>query len=414
MATMLYNGASGEEVKKLQKALMDKGYDLGSYGADGIFGAKTESAVRQYQKDAGLQVDGIAGEKTLGSLYAASATSQTQVPTATEKTPGASPMPDMPAYQPSYEGLLNTLQEKLTETQDFSYRLEDDPLYHQYRKAYMKDGALAAKDAAARAAAATGGYGNSYAQTVSQQTLQGYLDKLYALTPELAQTAYDRQQAEQEGLLQQYKLVQSAQEAEYERYQDALKQYLNAQETAYDRQQDQLKTLQNLIKAGYEATDGELEAVGLTRQQANALLPKASTKSSSSSSSSSGYDNGSYTEEEIKKLQTFLGVTADGKFGVKSKAAMKEKGYSTLEKAMAAMESKTGYFDYDDATHSQRNAQNNGQSMYSMVVKRLKEMHANKEPLNLVADYLGQMVGDSYITRSEYLQLYNRYRDHNL
>ena len=52
--------------------------------------------------------------------------------------------------------------------------------------------------------------------------------------------------------------------------------------------------------------------------------------------------------------------------------------------------------------------------MYTMVVKRLKEMHAKKEPLNLVADYLGQMVGDSYITRAEYLQLYNRYRDHNL
>ena len=408
MATLLQNGSAGEDVKKLQKALQEKGYDLGSSGVDGIFGAKTESALRQYQKDAGLQVDGIAGEKTLGSLYAApevpAAPQTPETPAPKEETSS-----DVPVYTPSYEGLLHSLEQKLTEGQNFSYRLEDDPLYHQYRAAYLKDGALAARDSAAKAAAATGGYGNSYAQAVSQQTLQSYLEKLYSLTPELAQTAYDRHSDQQDQILQQYKLVQSAQEAEYDRYQDALKQYRQQQQDDYDQKQDQYKTLQSLIKSGYQATDAELSSVGMTRQQANALLPKASSKSSGA-----GYDNGGYTEEEIKKLQRFLGVTADGKFGSQSKAAMKEQGYSTLKKAMEAMESRQGYFTYDDATHSQLNAQNNGQSMYSMVVQKLKEMHAQKEPLSKVADYLGQMVGGSYITRSEYLQLYNRYRDHNL
>ena len=407
MATMLQNGSAGEDVKKLQKALLEKGYDLGSAGADGIFGAKTESALRQYQKDAGLTVDGIAGEKTLGSLYAApEVPAAPQTPQNAPKEEAAS---DVPVYTPSYEGLLNSLEQKLTEGQNFSYRLEDDPLYHQYRAAYLKDGALAARDSAAKAAAATGGYGNSYAEAVSQQTLQSYLDKLYSLTPELAQTAYDRHQDEQDLILQQYKLVQSAQEAEYDRYRDALQQYRQQQQDEYDQKQDQYKTLQTLIKAGYQATDAELSSVGMTRQQANALLPKVSSKSSGA-----GYDNGGYTEDQIKKLQRFLGVTADGKFGSQSKAAMKEQGYSTIKKAMEAMESRQGYFTYDDDTHSQLNAANNGQSMYSMVVQKLKEMHAQKEPLSKVADYLGQMVGGSYITRSEYLQLYNRYRDHNL
>lgn len=321
----------------------------------------------------------------------------------------------MPVYAPSYEGLLSSLEEKLQASQDFSYRLEDDPLYHQYRRAYLKDGELAARDTAAKAAAATGGYSNSYAESVSQQTLQDYLQKLYALTPELAANAYDRHSQKQENLIDYYQAVRSAQDAEYERYQDALKAYQDAQEDAYDKQQDQLKTLQTLIKAGYSPTDEELAAAGMTRLQANALLPEET--SSSASSTSSGYDNGGYTDSQIMQLQTFLGVTADGKFGTQSKAAMKQAGYSSLKKAMEAMEtaqSQKGYFDYDDDLHSQRNAQNNGQSMYSMVLKKLKQMHAQDEDLEKVGAYLKEMVGSSDITQSEYLRLYNRYRDHDL
>lgn len=403
MATILKTGSSGEEVKKLQQALQEKGYDLGSFGVDGIFGAKTDAAVRAYQKDNGLSVDGIAGEKTLGSLYAAAQTPQ-------ELAPEEPPKADVPVYTPSYEGLLTSLEEKLQKGQDFSYRLEDDPLYHQYRKAYIKDGALAARDIAAKATAATGGYGNSYAESVSQQTLQDYLQKLYALTPELAAAAYDKHQEKQADLLAYYKAVQAAKEAEYDRYQDALKQYKDQQEAAYEKQQDKYKTLQTLVKAGYDPSDEELNAVGMTRAQAQALKPKATA----SGSSGAGYDNGIYSESQIMQLQTFLGVTPDGKFGAKSKAAMKEAGYTSLKKAMEAMENQVGYFDYDDTLHSQLNDKNNGQSMYSMVLRRLKEMHAQSEPLEKVASYLKQMVGASYITQSEYLRLYNRYRDHNL
>ena len=36
--------------------------------ADGIFGPKTEEAVRRYQKTYGLTVDGVVGPKTWASL----------------------------------------------------------------------------------------------------------------------------------------------------------------------------------------------------------------------------------------------------------------------------------------------------------------------------------------------------------
>jgi peptidoglycan hydrolase-like protein with peptidoglycan-binding domain len=43
-------------VRDIQAGLQRLGYDPGA--ADGRFGAKTESAIRQYQQDSGLPVDG--------------------------------------------------------------------------------------------------------------------------------------------------------------------------------------------------------------------------------------------------------------------------------------------------------------------------------------------------------------------
>ena len=67
--TTLKYGSKGSEVKTLQEALIKAGYSVGSSGADGILGKGTESAIKKYQKDKGLTVDGIAGKNTLGSLY---------------------------------------------------------------------------------------------------------------------------------------------------------------------------------------------------------------------------------------------------------------------------------------------------------------------------------------------------------
>jgi len=70
-ALLLEKGSKGEEVKAVQKLLMELGYDLGSSGADGIFGKKTEAAVLQFQKDYGIKVDGIVGNQTLTVLQTA-------------------------------------------------------------------------------------------------------------------------------------------------------------------------------------------------------------------------------------------------------------------------------------------------------------------------------------------------------
>lgn len=61
-------GNSGETVKALQLLLIGNGCTCGSWGADGNFGNATEAAVRNYQKQNKLQVDGMAGPETWGSL----------------------------------------------------------------------------------------------------------------------------------------------------------------------------------------------------------------------------------------------------------------------------------------------------------------------------------------------------------
>lgn len=61
-------GSNGPSVVTLQQALVDLGYAMPEYGADGAFGGETHGAVLQYQRDAGLGADGIIGTNTVGAL----------------------------------------------------------------------------------------------------------------------------------------------------------------------------------------------------------------------------------------------------------------------------------------------------------------------------------------------------------
>lgn len=65
-------GSSGDEVKNVQQKLKSWGYYDGK--VDGIFGSKTLSAVKNFQKKNGLTVDGIVGAETLTALGMSSGT----------------------------------------------------------------------------------------------------------------------------------------------------------------------------------------------------------------------------------------------------------------------------------------------------------------------------------------------------
>ncbi|QEU70120.1 serine/threonine protein kinase [Streptomyces galilaeus] len=61
-------GDTGKRVLQVQCMLSRRGYGIGDGGADGIFGSGTETAVRGFQSDKGLTVDGIVGHDTWTAL----------------------------------------------------------------------------------------------------------------------------------------------------------------------------------------------------------------------------------------------------------------------------------------------------------------------------------------------------------
>lgn len=56
-------GSRGEEVRRIQTKLKELGYY--TYSVDGIYGTRTQSAVKAFQRNCGITADGIAGPKTL-------------------------------------------------------------------------------------------------------------------------------------------------------------------------------------------------------------------------------------------------------------------------------------------------------------------------------------------------------------
>jgi peptidoglycan hydrolase-like protein with peptidoglycan-binding domain len=79
----LKKGDKGEAVKTMQTMLIACGYSCGSTGADGGFGKNTDAALRAFQKDNGLTVDGIYGPVSKAALEKAYAEGKTQTPTNT-------------------------------------------------------------------------------------------------------------------------------------------------------------------------------------------------------------------------------------------------------------------------------------------------------------------------------------------
>jgi peptidoglycan hydrolase-like protein with peptidoglycan-binding domain len=62
----LKQGSKGDAVKGLQNALKARGYEFGA--VDGVFGSATTEAVKQFQREFGLEEDGIAGPDTWQAL----------------------------------------------------------------------------------------------------------------------------------------------------------------------------------------------------------------------------------------------------------------------------------------------------------------------------------------------------------
>lgn len=108
---------------------------------------------------------------------------------------------------------------------DFTYDVNKDALYQQLREQYTTMGQMAMMDTMGQAAALTGGYGNSWAQSVGQQAYQGYLQQLTQQVPELYGMALDKHNQDRQALYDQLSLMTGMDEQEYGRYMDNLNRY---------------------------------------------------------------------------------------------------------------------------------------------------------------------------------------------
>lgn len=119
-----------------------------------------------------------------------------------------------------YGQTLNNILDQINNREKFSYDLNGDALYNQYKNQYMRQGKLAMLDTMGQASAMTGGYGSSYAETVGNQAYQGYLQQLNDVVPQLYQMAYDRYNQEGQDMYNRFNATQSMYNNEYGIYRD--------------------------------------------------------------------------------------------------------------------------------------------------------------------------------------------------
>lgn len=263
MATynQLSYGSKGSDVTELQKLLNQNGYSL---DVDGDFGTNTQAAVKDYQQKNQLDVDGIVGNNTWGALTKASTGATATQPTTQPTTPTDTgfkydayqesdvvkqaqamlqqQLSQKPgAYQSAWQTQLNDTLNKILNREKFSYDLNGDALYQQYKDQYTIQGKMAMMDTMGQAAAMTGGYGNSYAQSAGQQAYQAHLQQLNDKIPELYQLALSKYQMEDDQLRDQASLIAQMENLDYGRYRDQVSDYnteLDRLQNRYDTERD--------------------------------------------------------------------------------------------------------------------------------------------------------------------------------
>lgn len=260
------------------------------------------------------------------------------------------------AYQSQWQTQLNDAINKILNREKFSYDLNGDALYQQYKNQHVMQGQQAMMDTMGQAAALTGGYGNSYAMTAGQQAYNSHLQKLNDKIPELYNLALNKYQMEGDEMAQQTAILAQQEGQDYGRYRDQLGDW----QTETGRLQDRYDTERNFDYGQW--ADGRDFGYGqfiddrnmqyqqgrdqVADQQWQAEFDEAlrqwNHKNGITSASGgntttnptgnpnpqpqpAGYDNGNLSDAGIRVLQKALGVAVDGKWGPETQAAAKAK-----------------------------------------------------------------------------------------
>ena len=204
-------------------------------------------------------------------------------------------------YSSGFQEQLDDVMNRILNREKFSYDVNADALYNQYKDQYTNLGKQAMRDTMGQAAALTGGYGNTYALNAGQQAYNGYLSQLTDKIPELYNLAYTQYQNEGDDLKDAYSILNSREQQDYDRYQDKISQANNLSGDQRSLAQTQVNYL---LQMGITPNDDLLAAAGYDQQYIDAILSTtAGTASGTSSYNPNAWLNadGSVNVKYIKK-----------------------------------------------------------------------------------------------------------------
>ena len=265
----------------------------------------------------------------------------------------------------SQQGKYDSLIKAYEDRDGFSYDFNADALYQQYKNKYIQQGKMAMADTMGQAAAMTGGYGNSYAQTVGQQQYQASLDKLNDVIPELYQLAYDKYNQEGQDMLNMIGLLGNERDFAYGQWGDKYNQLVadrNYYGTQYGTERDfdygQYTADRTIAQNDHYQSEGakydairdaieddraerELkmkeEAWNLEKSELQKVVDSTNYSGKGTHPTGGNYDNGGYSDAVVKQAQKFVGADADGYWGTKSTSAAQAAGYGSLAEVVKAM-----------------------------------------------------------------------------
>lgn len=128
-------------------------------------------------------------------------------------------------YQSQWQQTMDDLLKQYQNRGNFQYDVNADAMYQQMVDRYLAQGKQGMMDTIGQAAALTGGYGNSYAQTAGQQTYQNFIQSANDMMPQYYQMALDKWNSDGSQLLQQYQMAADRDNTDYNRYIDNVNQY---------------------------------------------------------------------------------------------------------------------------------------------------------------------------------------------
>lgn len=300
MASDLMNvGATGKYYKVQPNGKAQSGLEVGdrvvtSGGTYQILDVNADGSYKSALYDENITTKNYGGkyenENNQYSSYSDKKDSRTDAYSAYEEVKNSRPK----EYKNQYKREIERLLDEIENREDFSYDLESDILYKQYRDSYMSAGKTAMEDVMGRTSSLTGGYGSTYASSQASAAYESYIQKLNDKIPELYQNARNAYEAEGDELYRLYSLYSDAERSDYAKYQNSIDEWQEERNAAYKEYVNETESIKDEKELDYDIYFKEQE-LALDREKFEYEKVQDSLKTSSSSPSSSSKSGKSVT-----------------------------------------------------------------------------------------------------------------------